>query len=100
MISRLHQVECRILELKGQLNDVGREQRISGNRVRFIGEARLAEANKPLLNELKMLETEHKFLIDGRDNLLWRVIWNIGVPVFVTILTMFISLKLGLVSMA
>ena len=42
--------------------------------------------------ELATLEVERQFILDRRNNLFWRIIWNIVVPIIVSSITaVFIS---------
>ena len=46
--------------------------------------------------EKTQLETKRQFLLDKRDGLLWRVVWNIIVPILVSISTVYALNRFGL----
>jgi len=76
--TKLHKIEERILYLKGEITEtpIGPYNFIKP-------EWQLAS----LKNELENLETERQFILDKRDNLFWRFIWNVIVPIVVSTIT-------------
>jgi hypothetical protein len=88
---KLNRIEKRILEIDRIVTDKKREKEIrTPGVVQSINDARIEQANKPLLDERQQLTTEREFIIARRDNLFWRAIWNILVPVVVSILTVYL----------
>jgi hypothetical protein len=47
-------------------------------------------------DELNFLETKRQFILDRRENLFWKFIWNVLVPIFVTLVTTFFISKFNL----
>lgn len=84
---RLKEVEKRILEIKSILGDEDRRSSIAKGISMPAFEKRLEIKNRPLKNELEALETERSFLLDDRNNLFWRLVWNVAVPIIVSALT-------------
>lgn len=93
---KLNQIEKRILEIKNILADKDREKKIASGVAMPIFEGRLKNANRPLLEEKDRLETERQFILDRRDSLFWRVVWNIFVPILVSICTVYALNGFGL----
>ncbi|MEI6280896.1 MAG: hypothetical protein WCP17_02765 [bacterium] len=93
---KLSQIEKRILEIKNILADKDREKKIASGLAMPVFEGRLKNANRPLLEEKDRLETERQFILDRRDSLLWRVVWNILVPILVSICTVYALNQFGL----
>ena len=93
---RLKKIEKRILEIKNILADKDREKKMASGVVMPVFEGRLKNANRPLLEEKDRLETERQFILDRRDSMLWRVVWNILVPIFVSICTVYALNRFGL----
>lgn len=87
---RLVEIEERILEIKHTLGDEGRRKKFAFGVVMSVFEKRLRSANRPLEEELERLETERKFIIDGRHNLRSRIIWNFIVLIAVSFITAFL----------
>ena len=94
----ISKIEKRILEISKILANPPIEKEMAGRGIpRHFVDANIAAANKPLLEEKVQLEMERQFLLDRRDSLFWRVIWNILVPVIVSTITVvvlrFVSLS-------
>lgn len=84
----LSKIEKRILEINKTLVDPTRAKEMGGRGItQHFVEANLAAANRPLLDERAQLEVERQFILDRRDSLFWRFIWNIVVPFAVSIIT-------------
>ena len=92
----LRQIEKRILEINEILADKERERKMASGISMPIFEGRLKNANRPLLDEKAQLETNRQFLLDRRDSLFWRVIWNVLVPILVSITTVYALGTFGL----
>lgn len=93
---KLNQIEKRILGIKNILADKDREKKIASGVAMPVFEGRLKNANRPLLEEKDRLETERQFILDRRDSLFWRVVWNILVPILVSICTVYALNRFGL----
>ena len=84
----ISKIEKRILEINKILVDPVRREEMGGRGItQHFVEANLAAVNKPLLEERAQLEVERQFLLDRRDSLFWRFVWNILVPVVVSTIT-------------
>lgn len=93
---RLREVEERILEISVILTDEKRRKDFAKGVAMPIFEGRLVNANRPLIAEKERLEQERLFLIDRRDSLSWRFVWNIIIPILVTIITVLVLSFFGL----
>lgn len=90
---RLVEVEEKILEIKHTLGDEGRRKSFARGVAMPVFEGRLRNANRPLEEELDRLETERKFILDARNNLLSRIVWNFAVPITVSFVTAYLVSK-------
>lgn len=54
---------------------------------------RLRKENRPLLDKL---DTERKFILDRRESIFWRVVWNVIVPIGVSVSTVYVLSRLNL----
>jgi len=88
----LKDIEKRILELKLEIANQPRIQH--GLMPQELIDLRVKKANKPLEVELEILEKQRDFIIDKRNSLFWRIIWNIIVPITVSILTTYLLLRI------
>jgi len=86
----LGRIEKRILEIDRMLGDKNRENEVASAIITDIHERQLKAANKPLLEERARLETERRFMLDKREGLFWRIIWNVVVPILVSVATVYI----------
>jgi len=89
---KLKDIEKRILELKLEIANQARIQH--GHMSQELIDLRVKEANKPLKAELEILEKQRDFIIDERNSLFWRIIWNFFVPIIVSILTTCLLLRI------
>lgn len=87
---RLGVVEKRILEIKHTLGDENRRKEFARGVAMPVFEGRLKNANRPLEEELDRLESERKFILDARDNLLSRMIWNFAIPIVISFITAYL----------
>jgi len=87
---RLEEIEIRILEIKRILSDESRRKDFARGVAMPVFEGMLKNANRPLEEELDKLETERAFILDARSNLFWRLVWNVAVPVVVSLTTAFL----------
>lgn len=78
---KLHKVEKRILELKDELA----EAKSPYKSIVFVRGGR-----EELESALERLTTERQFILDRRNNLFWRLIWNVVVPVVVATITAYL----------
>lgn len=85
---KLKKIEKQIIEIKEQINfnknnDVSRQ---------YGGEkSTLVELeNEQLLDELDKLETQRNFLLDRRESWIPKTIWNVIVPIVVTVITLYV----------
>ena len=95
-MTKFYKIEKRILEINEILADKNRERKMASGIAMPVFEKILANANRPLLEEKTQLETKRQFLLDKRDGLLWRVVWNIIVPILVSISTVYALNRFGL----
>lgn len=92
---RVFEVEDRILKISLILTDEKRRKDFARGVSMHIFEGRLANANRPLIDEMERLEKERLFLIDRRDSLTWRFLWNVVIPIVVSISTVIALHLLG-----
>ena len=93
---RLSSIEKRIQEIDGILADKEREKQMASGISMPFFKGMLKNANRPLIDERTRLETERRFILDRRESIFWRIIWNVIVPVFVSVMTMYTIFRLGL----
>ena len=93
---RLREIEKRILAINNILSDKTREGNLASGVVTSMFEGVLKNANRPFLEERLQLETERQFILDRREGLLWKLVWNVAIPVIVSVLTVYALKKLGL----
>jgi len=80
---KIHKLEERILDLKDQLSADAAD-----------GPVMFRQEREKLESELDKLEARRQFLLDRREGLGWKLLWNIIVPIGVSIITTYITLKL------
>ncbi len=90
---RLNKIEKRIIEIKKTLADPVRERDMGRGLTMDFFEKVLRNENRPLEEELEQLILERDFIIDKRENFLWKALWNVAVPVLVSVITTFIVTK-------
>ena len=93
---KLNKIEKRILEINEILADKSRERKMASGIAMPVFEKILARENRPLLEEKTQLETKRQFILDQRDSLFWRIVWNIFVPILVSICTVYALSRFGL----
>jgi len=94
---RLKKIENRILEINNILSDPVRKAQISVGIPTELYNDRLEQANRPLHEEKAQLETKRNFIIESRGTgFASKIIWNILVPIFVTVVTVYILKRYGL----
>ncbi len=93
---KLSSIENRIIELKQEITNKPTEL---SKRLEDIGvtqhqlDGLVEKDNNPLQAELEKLEFKRQFILDRRDNLFWKTIWNILVPILVSITTTYFIVK-------
>ncbi|MHB8870973.1 MAG: hypothetical protein ACYC5G_00740 [Candidatus Doudnabacteria bacterium] len=90
----LHKIEKRIIEIKQEIANKPKELRQPIPQEILDGQVRVAI--KPLTEELEQLQLQRQFILDRRDNLFWKTIWNIIVPIVVSLITTYGAIKFGL----
>lgn len=93
---KLNRIEKRILKINEILADKNREKKMASGVAMPFFEKILERENRPLLEEKIQLETKRQFILDRRDSLFWRVVWNILVPILVSICTVYALSRFGL----
>lgn len=83
--TRLQEIEQRILEIKKSA-----DYKIDDTAV--IG-AYAINQKENLTDELDRLKEERIFILDRRSSWIPKTVWNVLVPIFVTVITMWISVK-------
>lgn len=43
--------------------------------------------------QIEALELERKFIMEKQNNLFWRIIWNVLVPILVSLVTVYLSIN-------
>jgi hypothetical protein len=99
MCTRIYKIEKRILEITKLVSRDSVQRGLSGRGiVRHFIDDEMKSQDEPLLKEKTLLETERQFILGRRDNLFWKALWNVIVPILVTIMTMIVLSKFGLPS--
>lgn len=100
MCTKLRNIEKRISEIQkqiGQTYETAYKQFAVKNHADMAAEG---GKTKLLRNELEELETKRKFIVDRRESWLPKTIWNLLVPIVVSILASVITIytvnRLGL----
>ena len=82
-LTRLSKIERDILEAKKEL-----EKLTPGvTSVQWVPEDKLTPTIELLKNNINRLESSRQFIIDSRNSLFWKIIWNIITPIIVSTLT-------------
>lgn len=85
---KLKKIEEQIIEIKGQIN-LNKNNDVSlqcgGGKSPYV-----ELENERLSDELDKLETQRNFLLDRRESWMPKTIWNVIVPIVVTIITLYI----------
>jgi len=92
---KLKAIEDRIIKIKQEIANKPKELHRPVPQIFIDGEVK--RALKPLNEELEQLQLQRQFILDRRNNLFWKAIWNIVVPIMVSLLTTYVIIKLGLV---
>lgn len=88
----LKRIEKRIIEIKKEI--AGKEKELWKPIAQPYIEEAVKKAIKPLAEELDELETERGFILDSRNSLFWKTVWNIAVPIIVSIITAILVIRL------
>ena len=91
---KLKNIEEQILVLKSEINSNKNNDvwlQYGGKQSPMI-----EQENLQLLSKLDKLETQRKFFLDHRESWMPKTIWNVIVPVLVTIITLYFVKLLGL----
>ena len=96
IMSKLQKIEKRITELKIEISN--KPEEIHAKNIKSGGiitqgqfERMVESENKKLKDELDILEKERQFIVDRKDPLWVKIIWNIIVPIIVTVITFLIT---------
>ena len=95
---RLGKIEKRILKLKEEIANKPLDVSLSSSVTMATYEKRLEKALKLLNDELEQLETERRFILDRREGLFWKFIWNILIPIIVSVITTYMLSALTLMN--
>jgi hypothetical protein len=100
MCIKLKNIEKRIVEIQKQISQT---YETAYKRFPVKDHADMAAEGgktKLLRNELEELETKRRFLLDRRESWLPKTIWNVVIPIaisiIVTILTLYITNRFGI----
>lgn len=100
MCTQLHSIEKRITEIQKQISQT---YAIAYKKYAVKDHADMAAEGgktKLLRNELEELETKRKFLLDRRESWLPKALWNVLVPIIVSIIaslfTLYVTNHFGL----
>ena len=85
--NRVFEIEDRILEIDKILTDEKRKKILSAGVSMDVFLGRLINANRVFENESEKLEKERDFLISRQNSIYSRILWNIVVPIFVSMTT-------------
>lgn len=91
---KLKKIEEQIIEVKRQINfnrnnDISRQY--GGGQSPHV-----KSENEQLSGELGKFETQRNFLLDRRESWMPKTIWNVILPIIVTIITLYLAKLLGL----
>ena len=88
----IKEIEKRIIEIKKEI--AGKPKELKAPIAQVLLDGQIRNAIKPLQEELAILEIKRQFILDKRDSLFSRVIWNIVVPIIVSSVTAFLVSKI------
>lgn len=91
---RIAKIEEEIYQVKQEVFDL--PNKLKGPITQSVFDGRLENAKKPLLHKLDMLRTEREFLLSKREAWLPKTVWNLVVPILVSVLTAIIVTKLDI----
>lgn len=95
-MSELKKIEKEILRLSMEIS--GKEKELS-HRLSYYGVTqgqldRLVKAdNKPLESKFERLEIKRRFILDRRESFIPKTMWNIVVPIVLSVVTAYIASK-------
>lgn len=92
--NRLADIEKEIFLTKQEIFDS--PQKLKRPVAQEVLDGLVERAKKPLIHKLDMLKTERDFILSKRESWLPKTIWNLVVPVIVSIVTALIVTKLNL----
>ena len=99
MCTRINKIEKRILQITKLIARDSVQRGLSGKGIeRHFVEDQMKAEDAPLLKEKEQLDLKRQFILDRRNSLFWRIIWNIIVPISVTLITTFVISRVGLFS--
>lgn len=100
MCTKLRSIERRIVEIQKQISQTYETAYKHYSVKDHADMAAEGGQTKLLRNELEELETKRRFELDRRESWLPKTTWNVTVPIFVSIvasiITLYVSKKLGL----
>lgn len=97
--SKLWRIEKDIINLKKNLlkNEDQQFYNLSKKKVEVSNlESAIRMVTSEMRSEIEVLELERKFILDRRNSLFWRIIWNILIPITVSVGTVYLLNYLGL----
>ena len=82
-LTELCRIERDIIEAKKEL-----ERLTPGaTSTQWVSKEKLHPTIELLKNKITRLESSRQFILDRRNNLFWKIIWNIIIPIIVSSLT-------------
>jgi hypothetical protein len=94
-INKIHSIEKDIFDVKQEIFNLPKKLKNPGWSQNVL-EGHIERNKRPLLHKLDLLETERNFLLAEREALLPKTIWNIIVPIIVSVITALVITKLNL----
>lgn len=91
---RMSEIEEEIFLIKQEIFEL--PKKLKGPIAQNVLDGRIENAKKPLLHRLDILTTERDFLISKREAWLPKTIWNLIVPLVVSVATAWIVIQLNL----
>jgi len=81
--TKLSRIERDVLEAEKDLEKLTP----AATSVQWVPEERLIPTIESLKNKVNTLESSRQFILDSRNNLFWKIIWTVIIPIIVSILT-------------
>ncbi|MFA5029900.1 MAG: hypothetical protein WC518_04195 [Patescibacteria group bacterium] len=94
MQSRLSKIEKRLLEIdeEKEFGVYNYGENLTGNFDDEIEKSRILHFDI----EKNKLQMERQFILDGRNGWWFRIVWDMVVPIIITLITIFCYLKFGI----
>ncbi|OGI95042.1 hypothetical protein A2917_01520 [Candidatus Nomurabacteria bacterium RIFCSPLOWO2_01_FULL_42_17] len=93
-MSKFYKIEKEILEIKEEIFDL--PNKLRKPIPQSILDGQFDQAKKPLVHRLEILEHKRNFLIDKRESWLPKTIWNLLIPIIISIIVSWFVVKLNL----